>query len=89
MKRKIDIDNIHLEVAEFHPFSNDQFEGVVIEWDSDIGCGEYQIYRKKGTKDWFFDSECMDSNEDKRFGEKLFSLILSSAHCEYPEGKEL
>ena len=79
-ERKIDIDNINLVVGKWYPFVNDEFEGIHIEWDSDIGFGIYTIYRQRGTKEWMLDDEGMDYPDDKRFGEKLLSLILVDAH---------
>lgn len=34
-----EVDKINLDAYEFKPFVNEQYTGVVIRWDSDIGFG--------------------------------------------------
>ena len=77
--RKYDVDSINLSISDWYPFVNEQFDGITIQWESDIGFGEYTIFRSHGVKEWMFDSEGMDWPDDKRFGEKLLSLILAGA----------
>lgn len=79
MPRKYDVNDIRLVVTDWHPFHNEEYEGIVIEWESDLGWGQYQIYREVGAQGWSVDSEGMDSKDDRQFGEKLFSLILEGA----------
>ena len=44
--RKHPVDTINLEIVGFHPFyHSDESNGFVIEWDSDIGFGQYTIYK--------------------------------------------
>lgn len=69
---------INLSVHSMTPFSNEKFNGIRIEWDSDIGFGEYTIYRETGTDQWYADSECMDSGEDKEFLRELLKLIADN-----------
>lgn len=69
---------INLSAYSVTPFSNEKFEGILIKWDSDIGFGEYTIYRQSGTEQWYADSECMDSGEDKEFLRELLKLIADN-----------
>lgn len=75
MKRKHDVEKINLTVRSMRPFCNDKFDGISIEWESDIGFGEYTIYRPVGEEQWCADSEHMDTDEDKAFLHKLLGLI--------------
>ena len=75
--RKHDVDSINLKIEEVEPC----FGGIVISWSSDIGFGQYTIYRKPVPEHpecvrWFADSECMDDLEDKAFGKKLLQLWM-------------
>lgn len=75
--RKHDVNSINLKIDEVVPC----FGGIIIRWSSDIGFGEYTILRRPApghpeTIAWVAQSECMDDNEDKAFGEKLLQLWL-------------
>lgn len=76
MSRRINIDEIELEICNVVPFANDTYEGVKFEWESKIGFGEYMISKKVGTNQWYADSECMDRDEDKSFIEHLLKLFV-------------
>ena len=39
MSRRINIDEIGLEICNVVPFANDTYEGVKFEWESKIGFG--------------------------------------------------
>lgn len=72
MSRQHDPKNIDLQISDVTFFTRDGiYEGVYIDWTSTIGFGEYLVYRNKRTGEWFADSECMDSNEDKEFLKEL------------------
>ena len=44
--RKHPVDTINLEIIGIHPFyHSNENNGFVIEWDSDIGFGQYIIYK--------------------------------------------
>lgn len=73
--RKHDATQTHLSVDSWQPFVNNEYEGISIQWSSDIGFGKYTIYRSKGSECWFADSECMDSDNDKAFVSELLKLI--------------
>ena len=75
--RKHDVDSINLKIDEVVPC----FGGIIIRWSSDIGFGEYTIYRKPvhdspGVLVWVAESETMDNMDDMAFGKKLFELWL-------------
>lgn len=76
MARRFEVDKINLDAYEFEPFVNEKFTGVVIRWDSDIGFGEYTIYKAHDSNEWHADAETMDNNEDKRFVKELMRLFI-------------
>lgn len=76
MERKHNANDINLYIENFIPFINDKQSGFIIEWNSDIGFGEYTIYKSHNSDKWIADSECMDSNKDKDFINKLMSLFI-------------
>lgn len=76
MARRFEVDKINLDAYEFEPFLNEKYTGVVIRWDSDIGFGEYTIYKEAGSDEWHGDSEHMDNNEDKSFVKELLKLFI-------------
>ena len=79
LDRKHKIDEIHLAVNNVEPFASETCSGVIIEWSADIGFGQYTLLRKKdssGAYQWIAETEHMDSEDDKAFGEALLSLWL-------------
>ena len=81
MKRKYDTSKINLCIDHWKPFVNDTFMGFWIEWSSDIGFGEYTIFKPvhpKSKEDniWMGASEYMDTNEDKAFLKELMKLLV-------------
>lgn len=76
MERKNKVEDIHLEIYDLIPFTNQNHVGFIIQWDSDIGFGEYTIYRHVDSGKWFGDSECMDNNEDKEFIKELMKIFI-------------
>ena len=76
MARRFPVDSINLEVYDVNPFVNERGSGVVISWDSDIGFGEYTIYKRVDSDEWRGDSEHMDNNEDKDFIKELMRLFI-------------
>ena len=79
--RKHPVNTINLEIIGVHPFyHSNENNGFAIEWDSDIGFGQYIIYK---TPDGFVaDSEHMDSNEDKDFIKELMRLFIEDLKVE-------
>ena len=75
MGRKHDIKEIDLQIRDISFFNNDSYQGMIIQWDSNIGFGEYTIYQDKNSYYIYGDSECMDSNEDKAFITELLKLV--------------
>ena len=79
MSRKHNIRDIHLQIDDIGGFNNDEHTGIIISWSSDIGFGEYTIW--KDTKDNEFklysDSECMDRDDDKEFISELMRLLVN------------
>ena len=76
MDRRYKPDEINLQINDWIPFVNERGSGVVIEWYSDIGFGEYTLYKRNGTEEWSADSELMDIDEDKAFIEELLKLLV-------------
>lgn len=74
MERNHDIKNIRLQIDDFEPFINENHTGFIISWSSDIGFGEYTIYKENNK--WYGDSECMDSNDDKEFVIQLMDIFI-------------
>ena len=68
----------NLIIHSLLPYSNEKFDGICIKCESDIGFGEYNIYREVGADQWYAHSECMDSNEDKAFLKELLLLVTDS-----------
>lgn len=71
-----EVDKINLDAYEFKPFVNEKFTGIIIRWDSDIGFGEYTIYKEAGSDLWRAESEHMDSNDDKSFLKELLKSFV-------------
>lgn len=63
-----------LSIDEVEIFKNETHSGFIISWSANIGFGEYTIYQENDK--WYADTECMDSNEDKSFGEMLLKEFL-------------
>jgi len=76
MSRKIDIESINLKVDGVELFEFDGEKGIVIEWNADIGFGEYAFIKRESSGLWLVDSEGMDSDDDKAFGKKLLELWM-------------
>ena len=76
MAKRFPVDSINLEVYDVQPFVNERSSGFVIEWSSDIGFGEYTIYKRTDSDEWRGDSEYMDNNEDKDFIRELMRLFI-------------
>lgn len=83
MARKHDITQINLDVYDIEPFVNEKYAGFVIKWDSDIGFGEYTIYKKVGSDELFADSEHMDNNADKAFITELMKVFIDKLTIEH------
>ena len=82
MSRKNDPTKINLEITSVQPFENNKWEGLAINWDSDIGFGTYMIYKRPEKSELYADSEHMDSNEDKAFLQELLRLLLEKVKIE-------
>ena len=82
MSRRHRVDEIHLRIDDLTTFKNEAGAGFVIQWSSDIGFGEYTVYRRNGSNKWSADSESMDSNEDKDFIGELMRLFVSELNIE-------
>ena len=74
--RRFDVNSINLDIHEVAPFINEKYSGFVITWSSDIGFGEYTIYKTTGSDEWKADSEHMDSEEDRAFLNLLMKLFV-------------
>ena len=78
MGRKYNSTNIHLQIDGIEGFYNDNHTGFIIQWCSDIGFGEYTLYRNIKDADFklYADSECMDKDDDKEFVSELLKLLV-------------
>lgn len=78
MGRKYNSTNIHLQIDSIEGFYNDNHTGFIIQWCSDIGFGEYTLYRNIKDTDFklYADSECMDKDDDKEFVSELLKLLV-------------
>lgn len=76
--RKHDVDKINLKVIDIVPFVNKVDSGFVIQWNSDIGFGEYTIYKSKNSDGWKADAETMDNDNDKAFIKKLMGQFIDN-----------
>lgn len=82
MARRFPVNSINLDAYEIESFVNEKYTGFVIKWDSDIGFGEYTIYKAVGSDKWCADSEHMDSNEDKDFLKELLKQFIEKLNIE-------
>ena len=67
-----------LKITNVIPFDNDEYKGIKLQWSSNIGFGEYEIFFDKWTKTWGIDSEHMDSSDDHKFGQMVLEAWLNS-----------
>ena len=77
---RINRDKCVVDVYEVEPFVNEDYKGVILRWESNIGFGEYTLYFENG--EWHGDSECMDSTEDKWFLKKLLDNFIEKLKVE-------
>lgn len=82
MGRRHKVDEIHLQIDDLVPFVNEKYMGFIIEWSSDIGFGEYTVYRTYDSEEWKAESEHMDNNEDKDFIKELMKLFIAKLDVE-------
>lgn len=79
-------EEVKIVIVDIEPFDNDTWRGFKIIWSGNIGFGEYTIYRDKTENQWYGDSECMDSNDDKWFLslllDKLKEMITIDGRCD-------
>ena len=78
----LDRTKVKVQIVDINPFVNDQFCGFKIYWDSNIGFGEYTIYKAAGTDEWHADSELMDSDDDKWFISLLLEDLKQILHID-------
>ncbi len=81
MINKIKTDDIDVVISKIDVFSgdiNNMYAGITIEWKSNIGFGQYTLYKEHGSNIWHADSEYMDSNDNKSFLEALLKQFISS-----------
>lgn len=82
MSRRLKVNEIHLQINDLIPFRNERCVGFMIQWCSDIGFGEYTVFKPNGSNEWQADSEHMDSNEDKDFIKELMKLFVEKLNIE-------
>ncbi len=75
-EKEVLLAGLHLD--DIIPFSNQSHEGMILQWSSRIGFGEYTLYRERNEEvllPWNGDSECMD-REDKRYLKELMRQFI-------------
>lgn len=88
MSRRFDVDEIHLQIFNVDFWSPHEMNkgGMMIYWDSDMGCGTLTIVKSSGNDGEDFESpeedviltantEYMDTEDDKEFTRKILSLL--------------
>ena len=70
-------EKVDVEIVDVEPFVNEKCRGFTIYWSSNIGFGEYTIYKVDGDNQWRADSEHMDSDGDMWFLDKLYEKFRS------------
>lgn len=55
------------DIYEFECFSNENYQGFKLGWDSTIGYGEMTFVKEVGSEDWKVETEAMSDNTDKEF----------------------
>lgn len=81
--RQYNPSEINLTIDKFKPFENEKYVGIKIEWSSDIGFGEYLIYKDLESNRWRADSEATDKGEDKDFIRELMKLFIDQLEIKY------
>lgn len=66
-----------LQIDDIETYDNDEYAGFKIYWSANIGFGVYEIYKNKSDGKWYADTEHMDSDSDKSFGQMLFNAFLN------------
>ena len=75
--RKIDVQNIHLQIDSIKGYHSDTHTGFTIFWSADIGFGEYDIYQETGKEEKICGYyESMDCDEDKEFITALLKELV-------------
>ena len=73
----LDRSKVEIDVVEIEPFMNEKCYGFTIYWESNIGFGQYTIYKGAEDDHWRADSELMDSKNDTWFLDKLLEKFKS------------
>ena len=72
--KEVVIDSIQLEAGE----NENGTQVIVIDWSSNIGWGQYTLYKNQDEQVWKGESETMDSNEKKEFLQLLLNKFIES-----------
>ena len=72
--KEVVIDSIQLEAGE----NENGTQVIVIDWSSNIGWGQYTLYKNQDEQVWKGESETMDSNEKKEFLQILLNKFIES-----------
>ena len=72
--KEVVIDSIQLEAGE----NENGTQVIVIDWSSNIGWGQYTLYKNQDEQVWKGESETMDSNERKEFLQILLNKFIES-----------
>lgn len=67
-----------LEIVDIYAFDNDDYEGLRINWSSNIGFGECTLYRPKSAAEWHADTEYMCNSSNRAFLKKLLNKLADT-----------
>ena len=72
---KLDINT--LEIDDIRIFKNDNYSGIVFDWQANTGFGELTL-RQYETGEWQALTECMCTDEHKEFLTAIFNKFVNS-----------
>lgn len=71
----MNLDSLEIDDISFWGTGNYYNGGLKIDWSGNMGWGELDIVIDKNNKLVAF-TECMDTNEDKKFVKKIMELLV-------------
>ena len=75
----MDKDKVNVELSDIEVFKNEEYQGIKLLWQGNIGFGEYTIYQSTDDPNkWKADSECMDYQNNKWFLKKILESLIDN-----------